>query len=133
MFKKFIAIRIAVFPVFISTAPFAEEKSPNREIAERLICQIDFSSWDQESLRVTPDSKHVAYVAGIGNKKFVVVDGKEEKQYDTIVRGEVVFDSFNGLHYLAIKANSIYLGKIRSALNTRQTTTRKAFPQRQYL
>ena len=32
----------------------------------------------------SPDSKHVVYEAMIGNKWFIVLDGKEEKQYDWI-------------------------------------------------
>jgi shikimate kinase len=54
----------------------------------------------------------VAYVAKVSDKWFVVVDGKEEKQYDDIVTlggGKVVFDSEDSLHYLARKGNSIYL------------------------
>lgn len=48
----------------------------------------------------------------MGNKRFVVVDGKEGKQYDdTLARagGRIVFDSPDGLHYLAIKDNKMYL------------------------
>jgi hypothetical protein len=128
---------------------FAEEKSLNRETSEKPIVQINFSSWIQESFRISPDSKHIAYAAMAGNKMFVVVDGKEEKQYDglgslifspdskhvayavkasnkgfavvdgkegkqydgivTLEGGRVVFDSFDSLHYLAVKAKSIYL------------------------
>jgi hypothetical protein len=42
----------------------------------------------------------------------VVVDGKEEKQYDSIVTiggGRVIFDSSDSLHYLAQKGKSIFL------------------------
>lgn len=51
-------------------------------------------------------------MAKVSDKWFVVVDGKEEKQYDDIVTlggGKVVFDSEDSLHYLARKGNSIYL------------------------
>jgi len=110
MYKKIIVLCIAVFLVFISMEAFAQERSPNREISEKFIVQVDFSSVIEESIRVSPDSQRVAYAAGIGKKQFVVVDGKEEKQYDAIVRGGlVVFDSFDSLHYLAVKGNSIYL------------------------
>jgi hypothetical protein len=35
-----------------------------------------------KSLTVSPDSKHYAYVANRGKKRFVVVDGEEGKEYD---------------------------------------------------
>jgi hypothetical protein len=56
-----------------------------RIVSERFIAKIDFSSWIQETFRVSPDNRRVAYVAWARNKQFVVVDGKEEKQYDGIV------------------------------------------------
>jgi hypothetical protein len=42
---------------------------------------------------------------GVGNQRFVVVNGKEEKPYDDIVTiggGKIVFDSADSLHYLAL-------------------------------
>ena len=87
--KKLVVLCIAVFLVFISIAAFAQKVSPNREISERLILQIDFSSWIKESFRVSPDSKHVAYAAEAGNKRFVIVDGKEGTRYDAI--GSLIF------------------------------------------
>jgi len=48
----------------------------------------------------------------VGNKWFVVVDGKEEKEYDVIVTvGErkIIFDTLINLHYLTQKSYSIYL------------------------
>jgi hypothetical protein len=91
---------------------WAEEESIDREISEKLIAQIDDSSLIQETFIVSPDSKRVAYGAIVGNKWFVVMDGKEDKQYDDIVilgGGKIVFDSADSLHYLALKGNSIYL------------------------
>ncbi len=44
-----------------------------------------------ESLAVSPDSKHVAYVARRGGKQLVVVDGVEGKEYDRIGQGTLVF------------------------------------------
>jgi hypothetical protein len=52
--------------------------------SERLVVQVDFSSWIQESFTVSPDSQRVAYGAVVSDKWFVVVDGKEEQQYDGI-------------------------------------------------
>jgi hypothetical protein len=57
------------------------------------------------------DSQHVAYAARVDDSQFVVVDGKEGKQYNKIL-GEgvkITFDSPDSLHYLALKGNSVYL------------------------
>ena len=75
------------------------------EVSETLIVEIDFSSLIQESFRVSPYSKRMAYSAQVGNKWFVVVDGVEDKQYEEIVNvvGErIIFDSPDILHYLAL-------------------------------
>lgn len=63
----------------------------NRIIPERLITQIDTTSWIMESFKVSPDSQHLAYVAGIGEKWLVVMDGEEGKQYDGIGAGTLIF------------------------------------------
>ena len=60
---------------------------------------------------MSPDSKHVASVAGVSYRKWLaVVDEEEGKQYDGIlgVRG-IVFDSPNTLHYLALTGKGFYL------------------------
>ena len=90
----------------------AQEKSQARMISESVVTQIDFSTCIQASFSASPDSKRVAYVAKAGDKWFAVVDGKEGKQYDSILTlqgGGIVFDSSDRLHYLACKGNSIYL------------------------
>jgi hypothetical protein len=74
-----------------SLAAFAEEKSPNRRASERLIVKIDVSSWIEESFTISPDSRRVAYGAGAGKKRFVVVDGKKDKPYDGIGEGTPIF------------------------------------------
>jgi hypothetical protein len=51
----------------------------------------------------------VAYAAVVGNKRFVVVDGKEEQQYDNIAAGKIIFDSSDSLYYLASKGTSVFL------------------------
>jgi hypothetical protein len=79
---------------------------------ETRIGSIDASGSANESLRVSPDSKRVAYTVVAGTKQFVVVDGKEGKQYNGIINfggGRIVFDSADSLHYLALKGTGIYL------------------------
>lgn len=64
------------------------------------------------TFRASPDNKRVAYGVDIGNKWFVVVDGKEEKKYDSIVAlggGRIVFDSPDSLHYFALNNEKLYL------------------------
>ena len=91
MLKKCTALFFAFLLICIGISSHAQEKSTNRIVSERLIVQIDLSSWISESLRVSPDSRRVAYVAQVGNKWFVVVDSKEEKQYDSIGAGAPIF------------------------------------------
>jgi len=58
------------------------------------------------------DSQRVAYGTGEGDKRFVVVDGKEGKPYDGIATmggGRIIFDSADSFHYLAAKGADIYL------------------------
>ena len=62
-----------------------------------------------ENLAVSSDGKHVAYVAGRGNKRLVVVDGEEGKEYDGFLRGsKLVFDSPNSFHGLAFRGNRFF-------------------------
>jgi len=66
-----------------------------------------------ESLVVSPDSKHLAYVAERGKKQFVVVDGEEGKEYDSFLRGsKFVFDSAKSFHTLARCGNEIFRGEV---------------------
>ena len=91
MLQKGMALCLSVLLVCVGIKVFAQEKSENRGVSERLIAQIDLSSWIKNTLTVSPDGKRVAYWAQVGNKRFVVVDGKEEKQYDDIVAGTLIF------------------------------------------
>ena len=90
MVKKVAVFFLMVFVICIGITAFAEEKSP-RIVSERPITQISFSSWIQETFRVSPDNRRVAYVIKVGNKQCVVVDGKEEKQYDGIGANSLIF------------------------------------------
>ena len=91
MLKKCTALFFAFLVICISISCHTQEKSTKRIVSERFIVQIDFSSWIQKPFRVSPDSRRVAYMARVGNKWFVVVDGKEEKQYDSIMEGTPIF------------------------------------------
>jgi Tol biopolymer transport system component len=65
--------------------------SENRTTSERLVAQIDSSSWLQESFKVSPNGRRMACAARVGNKRCVVVDGKEEEQYDDIGGTNLLF------------------------------------------
>ena len=63
-----------------------------RVVSERLIVTIDFAAWMGGSFfQISPDSQRVGYVARVGMKQFVVVDGKEERHYDGILEGTLSF------------------------------------------
>jgi hypothetical protein len=95
--------------------------------SEKLICKVDFSSWVAESLTISPDSKRVAYVAKEGTKAVVVINGKEEKQYDGIVKGSIIkFGSDGSFYYLAGKGNGFYL--VTSQGLTKAESESKATP-----
>jgi len=70
---------------------------------------------EASSLTFSPDGKCVAYVAKTRRKMFVVVNGSEGNQYDSIILagfgGGIVFDSNNNLRYLAVRDDKIYTVK----------------------
>ena len=79
MFKRKLAITLA--SVILCSALVAVGWTAETIPSEKLICQIDSSSWISETLTVSPDNTRVAYIAKKGDKEFAVIDGKEEKQY----------------------------------------------------
>ena len=56
--------------------------------SEKFIATVD-NSW--LSFEVSPDSRHVAFAIKSGDKMFVTIDGKEEKQFDGILKGTLNF------------------------------------------
>ena len=112
MSKKVIDLCLAVVLACIGITACAEKKPLNRTVSERHVVQIDFSSWPQESFKVSPDNKRVAGIARVENKWFVVVNENEGRRYDGIVSvrgGRLVFDLPDTLHYLVAKGSDIYL------------------------
>jgi hypothetical protein len=100
---------VVVLLLCIGISSCAEEQSSSRVVSEGLIAEID-PSWLLPSFKASPDSKHVACIAAVGDKWFVVVDGEEGKQYDDIPGGRgIVFDSSSTLHYLALVGKGLYL------------------------
>lgn len=62
------------------------------------------------SLSFSRDSKRTAYNAMANFQQFVVVDEKEGRQYDVLVKGgRIIFESPDSLRSIAIKGNGIYL------------------------
>ena len=56
----------------------------------------------------SPDSKHVAYRAQIGEKWFVVLDGQAGGEYDQIPVIKLSFNGDGSLDYLAVKDGTLY-------------------------
>ena len=99
MSKKFVCLFIAVFFIINSIISFAEEKPSGRDNSEKSIANIDVAPL----LFVTsPDGRHVAYVAQIGDEQFVVIDGKKGKHYDGIGRAIVFSPDSKRVAYIAI-------------------------------
>ena len=70
------------------------------------------------SLLFDPDSRHFVFLAQDKKKAFIVVDGVEGNRYDSILKPptpkgkasrNVVFDSAESFHYLAVKGKKILL------------------------
>jgi hypothetical protein len=56
----------------------------------------------------SPGGKHFGYVIFKEKNCFVVLDGKEGKEYDRIFT-DIIFDSEDTFHYLALKDGGVYL------------------------
>jgi hypothetical protein len=81
MFKKSISSGLAALLFCVVLAGCGEE----RVASEKRIAQIDTTTWIPESFKVSPDGRRVAYGAGVGDQRLVVVDDQEGKRYDEIV------------------------------------------------
>jgi hypothetical protein len=62
----------------------------NRVVYEKIVAQLGPLIF-KESLIVSPDNKHVAYVTLLNNAVCIVVHGKEEKEYDAIGKNSLIF------------------------------------------
>ncbi len=73
MFQKTIWACLGALLICTGLTAHAQTKPPEWLLSEKLIVTVDLSAWVKESLRVSPDSKRVAYAAQVGSKWFVVV------------------------------------------------------------
>jgi hypothetical protein len=83
-------------PASITPTPIPTSSSPSpvadRTYRHTLICELDVSSWlGPETIIISPDRKRVAYLVSVGEKQVVVVDGIQQKQYDSIGKGTLIF------------------------------------------
>jgi len=85
------ALCLTIVLTCIAIIVWAQEEAGNRTVAEKLITQVDFTSWIPKSLKISPDGKRLVYGARVRDKRFAVVDGEEGRQYDSILRGTPVF------------------------------------------
>lgn len=91
----------AAILVFLCLAVYGQQESQNRKVSEKIITQVDASTWIQQSLRVSPDNRRIAWVAQKNNKQFVTVDGKEGKFYDGIGSYPIFSPDSKNLAYVA--------------------------------
>ena len=76
--RKTITLCLSLFLLSLVLAACAKKELGQKAfLPERLIAEVDFSSWIKKSLKVSPDSKRVAYVARLDDQRFMVVDGTE--------------------------------------------------------
>ena len=108
MARKAQALALALFVAFIAIAACGQEKSSNRIVSEKLIAKFH-PSGIPASFKVSPDSKRIAYVAGEGSKWRVVVDGKEEKQYDATGAGPIFSPDNRRVAYAAGVGNKSFV------------------------
>jgi len=81
MLKKIIYLFVIALLVINSMVSFAAEKASGIDVYENKFINVESSPLLSV---ISPDSRHVAYVAQSGDRQFVVVDGKEGKHYDGI-------------------------------------------------
>jgi hypothetical protein len=109
MLKKGIVLWFTVLLFHTGMAAWAEEESSKRMTMKRLIAQIDSSSSVKETFKVSPDSRHVAWVARGNNRMFVIVDKKEEKPYDGIGTPPIFSPDSKHVAYVAQVGNKQFL------------------------
>lgn len=85
MLKKNIlfSLIILLLSCLIYPAVYAEE----RELTETIIAGITPDSWIAESMTISPDGKHWAFVRKKDGKELVIADGGENKEYEHILKG----------------------------------------------
>ena len=91
MFRKTVIISFSFILVFLGSIVQPLDRTPNHLMTTRLIDQVNFPPCITGSIRISPDNRHMAYVAKAGDKVTIVVDGKKEKPYDEILSGTPIF------------------------------------------
>jgi len=71
-------------PVPPTATPAPPSARPATAQSEKLVAQIDVSSWIAESLILSLDNRRVACVARVGDQYAAVVDGDVGKPYDDV-------------------------------------------------
>ncbi len=88
---------------------FSESESRNRiSITEKLIFE-NYLSPSILEIKFSPDGRRFAYVTKKGEKMVVVVDGTEEKQYDSIRTDSLIFSPDNKRVAYAAKEGNKWL------------------------
>lgn len=87
-----------------SPTPKIEEQE-----GEKFIAKIDLSSWNPDSFKVSPDNRRLVYAAKEGGKWFLVVDDKEEKQYDSIGINIAFSPDSKRIAYVALEGAKMFV------------------------
>ena len=68
-----------------------------------------------DHIKFSPDSQRIAYKAKVGMKWCVVIDRKEEKEYDGILAGTLTFSpDSKRVAYVAFQASFIFNERVKS-------------------
>lgn len=81
---------LILLPLLLPAAGRTQTAPPatgQRTVPEKLICHYDPSTMAEAPV-FSPDSRRVAYEAQVGEKWFVVVDGKDGKAYYGFAEGQ---------------------------------------------
>ena len=115
--KRFRVLSVVVFLISLSQALTMACQQPStlpnpsatRTLLERLIAEVDFSTWVVESFKISPDNRRMACAATVGNKWFVIVDGVGGKEYDGIGNSTPIFspDSKRVAYAAAVGSKSL--------------------------
>ena len=76
-------------------------------ISEKLIVKFGFFSGIPENFKISPDSTRFVYVEKEGEKRFIVLDGENEKKYDDI-NGFIFSPDSKRLAYAAKENDDVF-------------------------
>ena len=105
--RKITVSFILILILCLGINAWAEEEE---KISEKFIADIDFSTWVMDSLKVSPDNRHIVFMIKEGNKQLVVLDGKKGNAYDEVYVESLTFSpDSNKLAYVAREKDNQFI------------------------